>query len=310
MAKNLKLNIKNTQIAEAINLSGLKGKLAKKKEADAAENKLVASKSAPHKPKAEGEELPKEEAPRIRARSKSAFAEPHSEPISKESFEHVEHVTEPEELVAQEAIAEPQEEPTRRKTSAELRQEIFGVQKPPVSEPKPIKEAEIESSGGTSSIVATPPPSLFKEEPKKEVGTSTHPIAHKKGEPRVIPREIAPQDRLGPTGRHIKDYLRPPKPAVTPIARPSSPPPAPPKESSLESKDKLKPKPPKAKAPEGVKLGEEDKQIKESKQQNLKNFATLSRHVVKRQSNLMPAIGKVCALQMKTNNGADVVANR
>ena len=32
MAKNIKLNIKNTQIAQAVSLGGLKGKLAKKKE--------------------------------------------------------------------------------------------------------------------------------------------------------------------------------------------------------------------------------------------------------------------------------------
>ena len=85
MAKNLKLNIKNTQIAEAINLSGLKGKLAKKKEEEAAAKKTAAVKPASKTAKPEPEELPKEEAPRIKARSKSAFAEPFPEPASKES---------------------------------------------------------------------------------------------------------------------------------------------------------------------------------------------------------------------------------
>ncbi len=63
MAKNLKLNIKNTQIAEAINLTGLKSKLAKKKEGEPpADKKAPPSKPVSKGIKPEGEELPKEEA--------------------------------------------------------------------------------------------------------------------------------------------------------------------------------------------------------------------------------------------------------
>ncbi|MFI5343526.1 MAG: hypothetical protein ACHQUC_04820, partial [Chlamydiales bacterium] len=123
MAKNIKLNIKNTQIAQAINLSGLKSKLAKKKEEEAPE------KTAPSKPvakiiKSETEELPKEESPRIRARSKSAFAE--SIPEIKESHEEQEPVA------LEEAAVEPEpvslrEMPVKMKTSAEIREEIFGT---------------------------------------------------------------------------------------------------------------------------------------------------------------------------------------
>lgn len=131
MAKNLKLNIKNTQIAEAINLSGLKGKLAKKKEEEAAAKKSPAAKLPSKTAKPEQEELPKEEAPRIKARSKSAFAEPHLEPASKEATDFTEQTSASEAAAAQGAPqAWHEEEPARMKTSAELRQEIFGDQEP------------------------------------------------------------------------------------------------------------------------------------------------------------------------------------
>ena len=97
MAKNLKLTIKNTQIAEAVNLSSLKDKLAGKKAAGPEENKIEPAKPETTKPKisalkptaksAKAEPAKtdahesavkevKEEAPKIRARSRSAFAEP------------------------------------------------------------------------------------------------------------------------------------------------------------------------------------------------------------------------------------------
>ncbi len=68
MAKNLKINIKNTQIAKAINLGGIKEKLAKKKAGD----EVVSEQPKPTQ-KAPEQEAPKEESPRIKARSKSVF---------------------------------------------------------------------------------------------------------------------------------------------------------------------------------------------------------------------------------------------
>ncbi len=121
MAKNLKLNIKNAQIAEAINLSGLKGKLAKKKEEGESLQKTAAAKlppplsSLPKGSKPEGEELPKEEAPRIRARSKSAFAESYSESISKDPLETIEQI--------------PSEESFVKETQKEAQGEIPRVKK-------------------------------------------------------------------------------------------------------------------------------------------------------------------------------------
>lgn len=141
MAK-IKLNIKNTQIAEAINLSGLKGKLAKKKEEEAEVKKSAPAKpSTPKGSKPEGEELPKEETPRIRARSKSAFAEPHSEGVFKDPNETVGPVDQEEEVSAVEVSqSEIKEEPARLKTSAELRQEIFGDQDSDITESKSTRE--------------------------------------------------------------------------------------------------------------------------------------------------------------------------
>ena len=82
MTKNLKLNIKNTQIAKAINLSGLKGKLGKKK----AEGDSSQKDQSKEEVKKEGEEPIKEESPRIRARSKSAFAEAPPEQTPKDEL--------------------------------------------------------------------------------------------------------------------------------------------------------------------------------------------------------------------------------
>ncbi|MEI8125687.1 MAG: translation initiation factor IF-2, partial [Parachlamydiaceae bacterium] len=98
MAKNLKLNIKNEQIAQAINLSGLKNKLADKKattdKAPVAEKNEVVEKpkakapvvkatsksakidSSKNEPSKSDVSETKEDAPKIRARSRSAFAEP------------------------------------------------------------------------------------------------------------------------------------------------------------------------------------------------------------------------------------------
>ncbi len=255
MAKNLKLNIKNTQIAEAINLSGLKGKLAKKKEEEAIAKKASAAKSASKGTKTEGEELPKEEAPRIRARSKSAFAEPHSDLVSKEPFESVEQISETEESAVQGATQLWQhEEPTRMKTSAELRQEIFGVEEPsspPVTEAKKITEAEpnIRESAPTmeKSSLETPMTPKREEIPTVKETVSQPPTSIREQTRRTSPETS--HDKLGPTGRHIKDYLKP-KPVETP--RPAHPTPssgAALKESATEgSKEKpkakqLKPKP-------------------------------------------------------------------
>ena len=254
MAKNFKLNIKNTQIAEAINLSGLKGKLAKKKEEEetAAKKSSAAAKSPVSKgSKLEGEELPKEEAPRIRARSKSAFAEPHAEPISKESSEMMEQPDIREELstleepISKQASlgADFKEEPTRMKTSAELRQEIFGENEPMTTEAKNIPASTTPIPESVPFVEMPRPSPLKKEEPKSKEEVS--PVSFHK----ELKKEISP-DRLGPTGRHMRDYIKP-KPIPAPqSSRPATPPSSPLKETSVEGKEKHKAKHAKVKTTE------------------------------------------------------------
>lgn len=202
MAKNLKLNIKNTQIAEAVNLSGLKNKLAKKKSEavtpteETAPKKVSPAKNVPSKaPKVEKEETPKEEAPRIRARSKSAFAEP-----------HLAEQAQPREIVEEEAQLEvevPQlmdEDAPRTKTSEELRKELFGddFETPAAESKSTFLTEEIQETAPVAPVVEETP--VVKQTPVP---------------PRAQPREkefINPADRLGPTGKHIKDFIKPKPP--------------------------------------------------------------------------------------------------
>lgn len=249
MAKNLKINIKNTQIAEAINLSGLKGKLAKKKEEET-EKKASTAKPTPRNVKTEGEELPKEEAPRIRARSKSAFAEPVAESLTtKESSEStMGQIPEAEEKNSSRGGTQnwlQEEEPVRVKTSAELRQEIFGEEP---SSPAPANKSSLKEHESMVSeplpapkppVFTTPPPTHLREE---GAGTKEAPLPF--SEKREISPEKAASTKLGPTGKHIKDYLKP-KPVVS-APRSSSPAPssapAASKESAEAGKEKQKTK--------------------------------------------------------------------
>lgn len=189
MAKNIKLNIKNTQIAQAINLTGLKGKLAKKKEEEEAK-KAIPAKPALKTVKSEVEELPKEESPRIKARSRSAFAEPSGE--SKEAASEL--PTEDEESSEEESIDFFPTISEKVKTSAEIREEIFGSS---FEEELQTKERLVEEL--PLPVAPTPPPL----ERIKEDHVSPPPASVK---------EVRPYEKLGPTGRHIKDYIKPKAP--------------------------------------------------------------------------------------------------
>ncbi|MFI0435289.1 MAG: translation initiation factor IF-2 [Parachlamydiaceae bacterium] len=273
MAK-IKLNIKNTQIAEAINLSGLKDKLAKKKEEEATDKKSeVAKTSTPKGIKPEGEELPKEEAPRIRARSKSAFAEPLSESTSKEPLEITGHPhTEEEAPIKEISFPEIKEELVRVKTSAELRQEIFGDVEDYQTKQAPIREPEIINP--VLQFKENPEPLPLKKEERKLVETPL---------PKATPhiqrpeqrKDLPVQEKLGPTGRHMRDYIRP-KPVVRALPpKQEAPTPTPVKESLGENKDKNKnkhPKPPAATGKETTKVVEDDSASKGLKATKFKEF--------------------------------------
>lgn len=175
--KNLKIDVNNSKIAKAVNLKGLKDKLAKKKMPAA-------------KPKqAEGTtEEEKEESPRVRARSKSVFAEgaeerqPKPEPI---------FVQEPEEETVSSPIEEPSLPPVVKEETPVI------VPEPPPA-PKPLfapKPAEVKKKKPLSPQQPLRPLiKRYEDRPRKTPDTFVRP----------------PQkERLGPTGRHISDLIPP-----------------------------------------------------------------------------------------------------
>jgi len=198
LAKHLKINIKNTQIAQAVNLGGLKEKLAKKgkKEEDlettappppAKEKKIRKKTIKEETPPPITETAPVEEAPptRIRARSKSAFAEPQVKPAVSHTVPEPEQTEAPPEekpVLAREVPSVP--------SSEELRRKIFGE--------------EAISEKDTQKLT----PTLSPQIPQREAPPPLPPMPR---EPRP------PPPKLGPTGKHVKDLL-PPQP------RPQAPP--------------------------------------------------------------------------------------
>lgn len=175
MAKNIKLTIKNTQIAQAINLDAIKGKLAKKKAVSKEEKELPSSKVKEakdeevvlQKEEVPKEETPKEEIPRIRARSKSAFAEP----------------------AADSETAQKKEKTTLHKRMKDEEQEAVSVVPdetvPIVQEQENKQTTPVEISSKESEKPELPEePSIQLSKPAQDV-----------------------KEKLGPTGRHIRDLL-------------------------------------------------------------------------------------------------------
>lgn len=297
MAKNLKLNIKNTQIAEAINLGGLKSKLAKKQELTQKKDEIK-QESPPKVLKTDVEE-PSQAAPKIKARSKSAFSEVHTEasvpsetsvPSDSQNVFHVEEKPSPLRFTEEYEIEKP-------KTSAELRKEIFGdstleEQKPSFTTSKEeqslISEKVVKSEDTElqDNIPLTPAPTPSPRPVEPEL-----PVVKK--EP-VRPHSQTPStfEKLGPTGRHMRDYIRPK--AAPEVKTPPKPPtkadikPAAAKEASLNGvhdKSLHKNINPKTESTEEVKEGEveahrgnkspkfkEFKDIKPARKQEAKQF--------------------------------------
>lgn len=230
MAKNLKLTIKNAQIAEAINLGSLKNKIAKKKkEAEPQEEQISSKTSSAKIQKTESEEqskaAAKEEAPRIRARSKSAFAESSAieqrgktpEAIAREEKEADSTLgMEPDFSIEQEYEEEDKGKPklTKKKTSEELRKEIFREELEELVESKEERGfAEkfktethvLEESSSAATPIIEKEVHPFKKEEKEEEKKPEKSTAFKE-EP-LQPAKETPYVKLGPTGRHIKDLL-------------------------------------------------------------------------------------------------------
>lgn len=205
MAKNLKLNIKNTQIAKAINLEAVKSKLKKQsEEPQKAESKTAkVSKKTEEEVKAPETKLAKEEAPRIKARSKSVFAE------SETKTTETPRVTEESLLSGEEVVTEEnleEKKPERLKTSEELRKEIFKLDEEEETPKAPAVEAPVPELPEVK-VEASPAAEVVLEESVEKVQI------HKQSA--EIPHQQPPKpvrEKLGPTGRHINDLL-PPKPA-------------------------------------------------------------------------------------------------
>jgi translation initiation factor IF-2 len=184
LAKNLKINLKNQQLAKGLNLSGIKKKIAGKRAV------------ATPEPKENVEavtvvETPTEEvaAPRVKARTTSAFAEGAEppaaprDPVAEEPPAIVPDVVEPE--AAPSEVSAPAEEPV----------EVVAV-KPP---PPPVDE--------------TPPP-VARLLSRGKYPVRSGPVAHNFDRPKKA--------KLGPTGRHIKDIVPPKRPTPKPAASPSN----------------------------------------------------------------------------------------
>ncbi|KIC76752.1 Translation initiation factor IF-2 [Neochlamydia sp. TUME1] len=223
MAKNLKLTIKNTQIAEAINLGKLKSKIAANKALEDKEEKPVKKSALTKAPKAELNESTKnasahspakeEATPRIRARSKSAFAEG-SAPEAKPKVEFAETSR------AGEAEDTEEEGIKVKKSSEELRKEIFAEELVELSEKKIFEEKPASEEAFSEAGKNEKPPTPAEESPL--IAKALIPSREEK--PVAVSRQEAPIPaikpipeyvKLGPTGRHVKDLL-PRKPAPRP----------------------------------------------------------------------------------------------
>lgn len=231
MAKNLKLKIKNTQIAAAVSLSSLKDKLDKKKEE--ASGKGVAkseeaSTTARGKTKAEAK-APKEPSTRVRARSRSAFSETAAAEAPPPEKGDAGGVSES--VVPTPETALPIEESPTTLVETQQEQELIEVEQAPsieapsqtvVESPKATKEekppAPVEERPPAPPPIPAPTPAARPVRPV---------IFQKPPSLRSLRPDLpsTPVEKLGPTGRHVRDLLPVPKPRHAPVSRqqPSTP---------------------------------------------------------------------------------------
>lgn len=218
MAKQLKLTIKNEQIAQAVNLKGIKDKLASKGEASAPVKKtpVKAHKAKKEEPEAAAKAVVEEVAPpRIRARSKSVFADGKPPAKAEEQLEEVHEETAP----VREEI------PSGQKSREELRREIFGEiveeKKPEVSAASLFAqdEEETEEAPAVSEAaqVAEKPPAPVHE-PKQPHLPETRKAPVQTPPQFQTPPQPSERVKLGPTGKHISDLL----PKKPPVSRPEA----------------------------------------------------------------------------------------
>jgi len=273
LAKNLKLNIKNTQIAQAIDLGSLKSKLTKSEPEEVTsppskpeENQDKGSGAAKLEVSSTLKVSKEEPVVRAKARSKSAFAPSQTQPPKAKSDKdkiEAKPKRDSSRLTAEKLSLESElEETPKRKTSEELRMEIFGEDMVSSKQHKPERqhvEPLPESAQKAPSVPSPMPEAKISQEKPKAMSESapqmeaTHPERHGNRTPET-PRaaQSAPEKRehvkLGPTGRHVNDLLprRPaPKAPETPPRAESTTRPEP----STAAQGSAKPRP---KAPEST----------------------------------------------------------
>lgn len=243
MAKNLKLKIKNTQIAAAVSLSGLKEKLGKTKEAketqEVKETKATdavptepsgttkrprakakaVSKAEDHKElKADAKAAATEPVLRVRARSRSAFSEAGPTVSAADASESP---------VFEEVVMHAQDDLGEQEALSADTTEIVEALDTDHLQP-PDLESEAATAASNEGSLETPLPSLSAPTTQQATAIEETPApAPPLPSPRPVfrkpemrsPSRIMPVDpslplreKLGPTGKHIRDLLPPPKP--------------------------------------------------------------------------------------------------
>lgn len=218
MAKNLKLNIKNTQIAQAVNLSSLKDKIGKKKAAEVKEE--VAQTPEPTSDKSAEK---KEEAPKIKARSRSAFADgniPHAEVLHPNLYPVGEETSSESEMSSGETSDLPSSAPKKTHEPLEELQESSGFRDQPHLSPEALRAKLFKDEGEEKKVVAETPyvEPLPKAKPARVIPPTPFPILQRKERP--VFETPPPREKLGPTGKHVKDLIPPPRPPARPEPRP------------------------------------------------------------------------------------------
>lgn len=204
MAKNLKLNIKNTQLAKAAGLDKLKAKLAGKEKTEAKEEKEAKVQKLP-----EGS-AEEQKAPRIRAKSKSAFAkEEKSE--QKEEAEDLETQAEIETVEAAEAPPsvlepiiepEPAPEPEVVLEKPSVREEAKPEVKEKVEEPR-IPHTKL---GPTGRHINDLLPRKKEVPPKDSPPASAAKAATSSQEPKAAEKEVDDGKKDLKKGKKVKEF--------------------------------------------------------------------------------------------------------
>lgn len=217
MAKNLKLNIKNTQIAQAVNLSSLKDKIGKKK-AEAKEEAAPAAETTSDKAVEK-----KEDAPKIKARSRSAFADgniPHAEALHPNLYPAGEEAASEPEISRAEASDLPSSTPKKIHEPLEEVQESNAFRDQPHLSPEALRAKlfKDEADDKPAAVEAPIVEPLPKAKPARVIPPTPFPLLQRKERP--VFEAPAPREKLGPTGKHVKDLIPPPRPPARPEPRP------------------------------------------------------------------------------------------